>query len=103
MNTSCVEENDIIESFKLHIINEVKKYAARKRLFSKLSKINIYNEEIIQNKTEDELVDIYKKSIDCLHDLSSEINCIGEYIRFIVKTIKARIERDESLQKIKPV
>jgi hypothetical protein len=73
---------------QLHIINEVRKYSKQKKILEKLSSIYIYiyieDEFILQNKSMDDLVIIYNKSINALQNYVEQIT----NLRDMMNTIK---------------
>jgi len=78
----------IIEKTQLHIINEVRKYAKQKKILEKLSSIYIHIEDEItlQNKSMDELVDIYNKSVNGLFNYVEQLTILRDY-RVLVRNI----------------
>ena len=86
----------IIEKAQLHIINEVRKYAKQKNILEKLSSIYIHIEDEItlQNKSMDELVDIYNKSVNGLFNYVEQLNILTDY-RVLVRNIIIKKTNDE--------
>ena len=75
-----------IKLAKQRIINEVQKYAAQKKLLE-LPYIYIASSEMLQNKSLDELVVIYNKSLECLHKYTDQLMMIKDYTVLVRHTI----------------
>ena len=84
----------IIEKRKLHIINEVRRYAKQKKILVKLSNINIEDEKILEEKSLDELVVIYNKSVEWLENYKEELEKIYDYVKLVRKIICKKYEYD---------
>jgi len=84
------------EIIEQHIINEVRKYAKQKKLLLELS--NIYPMDVLtlENKPIEELVNIYKKTVECLHKLTDHTMIVGNYVRLLQNTIMKKhiLEKD---------
>ena len=79
----------VIEKSKLHIINEVKKYAKQKRILAKLSNayIEIEDEITLQNKSIRELYVIYNTVRDDLHIYIEQMENIRNYMYLVTNII----------------
>jgi len=86
--------NNNIKLEKEHIILEVKKYAAQKKLMSKLTNIYIENDISLQNKSLEELVCIFKKTVETIHIYSEQLGLLGEYVNTVRKIIMDKSKQD---------
>ena len=86
----------IIKKTQLHIINEVRKYAKQKKILEKLSSTYIHMEDelTLQNKSMDELLVIWHKSVNALHNYGEQARIIGEYVRLLSNIIKKKYDAE---------
>jgi hypothetical protein len=75
-----IKEHFEIKKKKQYIINEVQKYAKQKKLFEKLDTAYIDDEDILQNKSIDDLVKDYNKGTLSLQHYIKQVEIIHNYI-----------------------
>jgi hypothetical protein len=85
---------------KEHIINEVKKYATQKKLLLELSNINTIDEIKLQNKSMDELVYIYNKTLDNMNNFCNQLAILRDYLTLVRNIIceKHKLEISSNIE-----